>query len=714
MRKIALLALWLLTLAPAMAQTTPDRATLVADSVVVQSDSVLVATGHVEVLYKGQHLIATRISYDRIANRLTIDGPIRIDDGKGSVFLASQADLKADLSEGILTSARLVLNQKLQLAAATMLRSDGGSITAMRQVVASSCTICAGSTTPLWEIRAREVVHDATAQQIFFSDAMLRLYGLPVLYLPYLRIPDPTLTRTTGFLIPKIRSTSALGTGLKLPYFITLGPSRDLLLTPYLTTRSDLSLALRYRQAFNTGTVQVDGAISHDDLGPANPRGYLAATGTFALPRNFKLAFYGIGISDPAYLSDYAISSADRLDSYIDLTKVHRDLYFSARLDGLHSIRAGESNLTLPSVITGMTFHRRFLPAILGGEGEFEIGTFSSYRASTSPLDTSGDGIADGRDLGRISLKGDWRRNWTASNGIELSTIADVSGDYYSIQQDAIYAGQPHRLTGTAAVELRWPWVKANAAGVTQLIEPVVQLVAAPRPDSNIPNEDSTLVEFDESNLFALDRFPGSDAFEAGPRANIGLNYLRSDPKGWTLGITAGRVIRAQDLGQFSIASGLSGQKSDWLFAWSLRDAAGWNLTNRVLLSDQLALTKGEVRLDLTRPRYGLTGGYQYLLADPSENRTAPVAELVLNSHYNFARNWAASVTDRYDLLSHSTAQASLNLDFRNECVDFNLSLSRTYPSSTSVKPSTDFGLTVALLGFGGGVAAGPAKVCRR
>ena len=46
--------------------------------------------------------------------------------------------------------------------------------------------------------------------------------------------------------------------------------------------------------------------------------------------------------------------------------------------------------------------------------------------------------------------------------------------------------------------------------------------------------------------------------------------------------------------------------------------------------------------------------------------------------------------------------------------VDFNLSLSRRYTSSTSVQPSTDFGLSVELLGFGGGSAAGAAKVCRR
>ena len=223
MRRLLILMSFILLAFPAAAQ---DRATLIADTVSVLSGSVLVARGHVEVYFQGQRLTASEIRYDRAADRLIVTGPIRIDDGKGSVFTAEQADLSADLTEGLLTSARLVLNRQLQLTAAELLRSDGGNLTSLRSVAASSCTICAGNPTPLWEIRASEVVHDAAAQQIYFSDATLRFAGVPVLYLPMLRVPDPTLTRATGFLIPRLRSTTALGTGFKLPYFIAIKDSR--------------------------------------------------------------------------------------------------------------------------------------------------------------------------------------------------------------------------------------------------------------------------------------------------------------------------------------------------------------------------------------------------------------------------------------------------------------------------------------------------------
>ena len=133
-----------------------DRATLVADSVTVTSDSTLIATGHVEVYFQGQYLTASSITYDRAGDRLLISGPIRIDDGNGNLFLAEQADLSADMTEGLLTSARLVLNQRLQLAAAQLVRSEGGNLTAMRRVAASSCTICQGDARQYREFTAQK------------------------------------------------------------------------------------------------------------------------------------------------------------------------------------------------------------------------------------------------------------------------------------------------------------------------------------------------------------------------------------------------------------------------------------------------------------------------------------------------------------------------------------------------------------------------------
>jgi LPS-assembly protein len=705
-----ILALLLLTKI-ALAQ---DQATLVADSVTVTSQETLIASGHVEVYFQGQRLTASKVEFDRTTDRLVISGPIRIEDANGNLFLAEQADLSADLTEGLLRSARLVLNRRLQLAAAELMRTDGGNLTAMRRVAASSCTICAGDRTPLWEIRAREVVHDAAARQIFFKDASLRFYGVPVLFLPNLRVPDPTMKRATGFLMPKLRSTTALGTGLKLPYFIALGDSRDLTLTPYLSFQGNQTVELRYRQAFANGDIAIEGAATRDDLGGANPRGYLQAIGSFDLGNDYRLEFKGVTVTDPAYLLDYGVTEVDRLNSQIALTRTQRDMNFSARLIGFQSIREGDTNSTLPTTVTDLSFERRFDPRFLGGVGGLHLYSHSDYRSSESKLDNNGDGVADGRDLERISLAFDWRRNWTTSNGLALAAMTTMAADAYSVVQDADFAGSPQRLSGAAGIELRWPLIRLDSGGVTQLVDPVIQFVTSTRQSTTLPNGDSTLVEFDEGNLFSLDRYPGADAVEAGSRLNLGVAFRREDPAGWSLGATVGRVIRLGDEGQFSSASGLSGQKSDWLLAWSAERDDGLSLTNRLVIDDALSLTKAELRFDYANPSLTVSGGYEYLLADASEDRADTASEIVLSARQKLNQNWTADLVTRYDVGAARLARAGLDLDFRNECIALTLSLSRRYTSSTSVDSSTDFGLSVELLGFGGGSDAGPSRVCRK
>ena len=703
-----ILALFLLTTV-ALAQ---DRATLVADSVTVTSAETLIASGQVEVYFRGQRLTASQIEYDQSANRLLISGPIRIEDGNGNVFLAEQADLSADLTEGLLTSARLVLNQRLQLAAAQLQRSDGGNLTAMRRVAASSCTICAGDSTPLWEIRARDVIHDAAARQIYFTNASLRFYGVPVLFLPTLRIPDPTMKRATGFLMPKLRSTTALGTGVKLPYFITLGDKRDLTVTPYLSFQGNRTVELRYRQAFTNGDIEVEGAATRDGLDLDNIRGYLQATGTFDLGNDFRLGFKGVTVTDPAYLLDYGVTDVDRLNSQIALTRTQRDLNFSARLIGFQSIREGDTNSTLPTTVTDLSYERRFEPRFFGGAAGMQLDSHSDYRSSESRLDNNGDGVADGRDLERVSLAFDWRRNWTTPNGLTIAAMTTMTADAYSIVQDADFSGSPQRLSGAVGIELRWPQVRSDPGGVTQFLEPIVQFVTSTPPSTTLPNGDSTLVEFDEGNLFSLDRYPGADAVEAGSRLNLGVAYRRDDPAGWSLGATAGRVVRLEDNGQFSTASGLAGQTSDWLLAWSAEHDDGLSVTNRFVFDDDFSLTKGELRFDFANPSLTLSGGYEYLLADASEDRVETASEIVLSARRKLSPNWTADLVTRYDLRSARFARAGLDLDYRNECIALTLSLSRRYTSSTNVEPSTDFGLSVELLGFGGGTDAGPSRVC--
>lgn len=710
-RPLLALALLLALSAPARAQQDMP-ASLVADSVAVVGNDVLVAQGSVEVFHQGRRLRASKITYDAATDRLQIEGPILLTDDGGSFILADSADLSADLQDGILQSARVVLNRQLQLAASEV-QAVSGRYVRLGRTVASSCRICNGDQTPVWEIRARRVIHDRQEQQIYFDHAVLRFGGIPVALIPRLRMPDPSLKRATGFLTPAIRSSSELGTGPQLPYFIKLGDHRDLTLIPFVASKDAQTLGFRYRQAFRTGTVELTGAVSRDRIVPGDLRGYAFLDAGFVLPGDFSLTVRGEAVSDPAYLNDYGITDRDRLQSRIEVTRIRRTERISGRLIHFKSIRAGDDNSRLPSIVGDFVWERRFRPQAIGGTATLAFQTHSHYRSATSALDGDGDGIGDGRDMARATLRADWRRSAVFGPGVQLTALAGVQADIYSIAQDVAVAGTSTRTTGHAGVELRWPWVRAEAGGGAQVIEPVVQVLWSPRSPRAIPNEDAVLSEFDEGNLFSTSRFAGNDAVERGRRINAGLSFTRTSASGAVVSLAMGRILRDIDETGFSAASGLGGMRSDWLAVLRYNPRPGLSFTGRAVLGDGFDVTKAEVRLDLDRARYALASSYVWMLADTTEGREADVSELLFDGHYDLTEAWRLNFGTRYDFQADRAASAGIGVAWRNECLKVDLSLSRRFPASDNVNPRTDWGLSVELLGFGGGSAPGPARQCR-
>ena len=209
--QMKLLAMLVMIALPALAQT--ERAVLIADRLELSNSNILLAEGHVEITYGGQRLNAPRVIYDQGLDRLFIEGPFTLDTGADLLVLAQAADLNSDMRNGVIQGARLVIDQRMQLTAAEM-QSIDGRYRVLQNVAASSCQICTRNLTPLWEIRAKRVIHDTTEKQIYFDHAQFRVAGLPIFYVPRMRLPDPTWRRATGFLTPKFTLNTAVGFGV--------------------------------------------------------------------------------------------------------------------------------------------------------------------------------------------------------------------------------------------------------------------------------------------------------------------------------------------------------------------------------------------------------------------------------------------------------------------------------------------------------------------
>jgi LPS-assembly protein len=675
---------------PNIAQPTDTPATLVADAISVNGGDLL-ARGHVEIWHEDTQLRASAVRYIADENRMVIEGPIQIVDGDQLLLVADQADLSRDLQNGLLMGAQALLNQQLQIATRSIRRVDGRYLE-MNRVTASSCEVCTQNPVPLWQIRASRVVHDEQKQQLYYEHAQFRLAGVPLLYAPRLRMPDPSLDRATGFLTPDFRNTTDLGFGIKLPYFIKMGDHRDVTLTPYLASKGAKTLEARYRQAFRTGDITLFGVISDDDITADRTRGWTMASGTFDLPRDLTLDFTLQKVSDPDYLVDYGYPTQDRVLSNINITRTKRSHHLSFGISHYESLRNGEVNAEQPSVLTNALYHRRFVPGALGGMADLKLSADTFWRESII------DGVR-GRDINKARLELGWRRDWQNDFGMLFALSGAASGDIYQVNQDTAFAEQITRTSATVAAELRWPFERRRDK-FTDILQPVLQFVHTPDANAAVPNEDGAVVEFDEGNLFALSRFAGTDAVEQGTRLNIGLNWTRQTNTGASFGMTIGRVIRSDDYGVFTAGSGLDGVQSDWLVTAKLDNGHGLRLTNRAVLDPSGNFAKNELNLDWTTQKFDLSSSYTWLDADPTEGRPDDTSEIALAGRYDLSPHWFVTSDVNYDITDGRASQTQLGLGYQNECVSVDFNVSRRYGTTTS-RATTDFGVNVTFVGIG-------------
>ncbi len=696
---LTILGLALAVCAPAAAQTgAPDPyaiprdlpVTLIADEVTYDTvTDRLTARGSVQVFYGERTLTADEIVYDRATETISATGRIAVRNPDGSTLYATAAELTPDLRDGLIEGAQAVLAQRFRIAAADAQRV-GGRYNVLGTAVFSNCTVCAESPTPLWQIRARRVIHDEVARQIHYEDATFDLAGVPIFYTPYFRHPDPTLDRASGFLAPTLLAGDAIGVGVKTPYYWVIDEASDATLTPFVTTDKGLVVEGEYRRRFTEGFLSLGGALTYDDgYSDGDWRGVFDGDGYHYLTDTAFARFDARIASDDAFLSDYEYSTTDRIDSEAVVADYRRSGYWELGAAYFQSFREEEPDGTLPRALPEFDL-RQNLGQIAGGALGLTLNSYTLLRTS-------------GQDSARATAILDWERTWMTDPGVLLRGFGDVQGDAFRAWQ--VPGGSEDwqaRVTPTIGGEARYPLIRSTPRA-THVVEPVGQLIwsDATGDTDGLQNEDSLLVEFDETNLFDTSRFAGYDRVETGLRANLGLRYERMDADGWTIGTLVGRTFRTGSEDGFEDIPGLSDQASAYVGAVSLSLPPYLTLVNRVLIRDDASLDRNELRLDAAYAPVTLSGSYLFLSRQVQGGTAEAAEEAAFDAGVALTPNWTVGAVLRYDIDSDSVVRAGGRIGYGNECIEVDLSVTRRFTRSQSVDASTAVGLSVRLAGLG-------------
>ena len=303
-----------------------------ADTITVERGEVLFAEGNVLVQYGNNKIKAKALKFNQRTKEIKFTEIQNFQDGKAISISAAEAVISSDLSEGIISAANLLLDKSIKIQTGEV-RIKGGQISSISGISrVTSCEDCEGKE-PNWYLSASSAKRDNENSNIVYKDLTVRVKGLPIAYIPYLRMPDPSVDRARGFLVPEAVLTSNLASGLKLPYFIPLGLSSDLLITPYFSSKTK-TLEYRFRKKFRNGELTVNGAFSDDDLVNNDLRYFSQLIGNFKLGYGVDLNFDIGKVGDTSYLGDYVYSEESEFNSEISLGKtiVEKQQFFDGDL----------------------------------------------------------------------------------------------------------------------------------------------------------------------------------------------------------------------------------------------------------------------------------------------------------------------------------------------------------------------------------------------
>lgn len=724
--------------------------------------------------FRAHTLRAERVDYDFSSGRASGAGQVELVDPDGNVVTATLLELDENLETGFAVDFATGLAGGGSLMAATAVRRSP-QVSELNYAVFTPCPLCDENgepKTPGLSIQAERIVQNEDLRAIMYRNAVFKVAGVPVLYLPVFAHPDPSVERASGFLMPTLNYDQDRGVSYEQPYLIVVSPSEDWLFSPQINVEVAPLLNLQWRRRFADGTVVARAGYTYernfgdfDANGDGLPdipldrehRSYLLAQGRFdpdgpwrwgfTLERTSdKTLFDRYDIRDPYQDNGLYYGDERRLISQAYIERQTARSYLSVAMFDIQSLRVAEANTAAPGLnifesdgalpLVAPLIEARWEPdrPVFGGRLRLRGSAVALYRDDYVGAPVLSAAIApavvpagtSGVDSRRLTGQVEWRRTLLSAAGVRWEPFIDARIDLYSL--DDLPAPLPSasdtvtRSRATVGLDVSYPLVRRFASGADLVLEPMAQisLSSASDLDVRIPNEDSQVIEIDESSLFRVDRFSGHDLYEGGARVTLGARATwrwntvreaslfigrswRSDEENGLLAPIPDDPARLYD------PSGLAAQTSDWVVQADFAPTSNVRGWAHATVDSSGEIRRAETTVDAGWGRRNLAA-VTYIV-DRSDPYRDPAAAPSLNRNYEFVQlsaqqfivgDWGVAVAGVADLERNEITRSEVGLLFDDDCFRFEIGFRRDNTRVRPSGPSDGVYLRLNLATFGG------------
>lgn len=576
----AILAVLLAAPLPASAASTEDRETIISARLMHtdQATGIVSAVGKVEIARNGYILHADKVTYNQNTGVMHAEGHVALLTPSGEVQFAEAEDITGDMKQAFIQNISILFPDNSRMAAKNAQRYDERYMEADTAVY-TACNVCKEDpkTPPLWQLRAKKVVHDNVDHDLYYHDVTLDFAGTPVFYTPYMSTPDPSVDRRQGVLSPSPGYSPTLGGFLRVPYYFDISPDKDATFSPMFSQKQKFQLGGEYRERFNRGSLFMDGSFTHADLVNDSGtdeghqwRGHFFGKFLYDISNVWRAGSDVNFASDKTYLPTYRYGSSNQLTTRNYVEGFSGRNFASVNQYYFEDLRPGTTAVQ-PIVLPLANFSALGEPGkTFGGRWSLDGNTLITTR------DNNNQSIwQQGPDTRRFALNGGWERQLisertgfvTKLSGLlhldaySADNVVDPTGNN-RVYNKVFFARQFEQANATVSYPM-----SRSGSGYQQLLEPTVALTAAPDfyNSAKQPIEDSQDINFDETNLFSPNHFTGYDLIEGGSRATYGLRHMITTDSGGRIDMFGGQSYDFSRNNAFTATSGLHDHVSDYV-----------------------------------------------------------------------------------------------------------------------------------------------------
>ena len=547
-----------------------------------------------------------------------------------------------------------------------------------------------------WSIKAREIIHDKNKREIFYNNAVLKIYDFPVLYFPKFFHPDPTVDRRSGFLKPQLNNSNVLGNSFSIPYYSVLAQNKDLTTIPFIFENNLQMVQNEYREINKNSNLYANFGFVNNYKSTLNNK----KNSIFNLFANYDLnldlenysysnLFLSIEkVTNDTFLKVFDTHFQDNILKPKDYDNLKNEIKISLTNEN-YSLKSGlityENLQKINSdryeyIFPYYDYNTKINYSFFGGEINFSS-SGSNLINNTNQLKSNINNNINYNSREFTSFDG--VQSFFSINTKNLNTVGKNNSEYKSSPQIEILNELNYNLS--------YPLLKQNEYNINYLT-PKALLKINPSDMKNYSTLDRVV---NVNNIFNHNRL-GLDSFESGRSLTLGLDFKKENSENLNkfFEIKLASVFRDKEENFMPKKSTLNKKNSN-LFGsinnnfsdffninYNFAINNNYNSIEYSNLSTRFNMNNFTTEFDLLKEN-GEMGNSNFI-----ENNTSYRFDDQNFITFKTRRNRKLNLTEYYDLV----------YEYRNDCLSAGIKYNKTYYEDRDLKPSENLFFTISLI----------------